>query len=223
MRAPALPPAPRRDLVLYADRRADWRRRAAVVLCGLMAALGAQQAVSALGDESALAGEPGDTATPTRKLTQALALARQAAKVEGPQRKQLAAEALALLAPLQTARPWWGEAGAVEAYARTLHGDPEGEVVVALARSYADTPYLRESGLWRWGAALDHWQALDPETRRRAIDEAVWLTRLDPSLPDRVMAPVRGTPAYRPLLARLLQQRVGDTGFSPLSAAPGQP
>ena len=57
--------------------------------------LGAQQAASALGDESALAGEPGDTATPTRKLTQALALARQAAKVEGPQRKQLAAEALA--------------------------------------------------------------------------------------------------------------------------------
>ena len=45
---------------------------------------------------------------------------------------------------------------------------------------------------------------LSASSTRRAIDEAVWLTRLDPSLPDRVMAPVRGTPAYRPLLARLL-------------------
>jgi hypothetical protein len=103
-----------------------------------------------------------------------------------------------------------------------LAGDPEGEVVVALARSCCRYALSRESGLWRWGAALAHWQALDPETCR-AIDEAVWLIRLDPALPDRVMAPVRGTPAYRPLLARLLQQRVGDTGFSPLSAAPGQP
>lgn len=48
----------------------------------------------------------------------------------------------------------------------------------ALARSYELLPYDVALGVWRIGFALDHWQAIAPETRLAVREEALMLARI---------------------------------------------
>lgn len=49
----------------------------------------------------------------------------------------------------------------------------------AFAASYRERPFYPDAAVWRIAFARLYWQRLDPETRRAAIEEAVWQTRFD--------------------------------------------
>lgn len=136
---------------------------------------------------------------------------------EDDRRMLLLAEREALRAA--QARAHWPQAWAVVAAARQrLHGPEAEETLAALERSYADGAYLREGSLWRVTAALELWDRLSPAARKRMIDEAVWITRTNRAMRDRIFAQMRPTPAYGPLLLRWREFRLRDADYYPHGA-----
>jgi hypothetical protein len=66
----------------------------------------------------------------------------------------------------------------------------------ALRTSYAAGAFSRGAGVWRISFCGAHWTDLDADLRRRASEELVWLSTIDPSLAATVAAQARD-PAAR--------------------------
>lgn len=157
-----------------------------------------------------------DPALPARaQINHALYLARSADFLPSPERKAMLDEAAAAVGRAVIARPHWGEAWTVSAFVHAQrHGVANIQVQRAFARSYADAPYLRHSARWRTRFGLESWPMLTAETRRRVINEAIWLTRVSPAERKDIFSAFRQSPAYVPFLLRWRQVRVGDTDIA---------
>ncbi len=93
-------------------------------------------------------------------------------------------------------RPHWGEAWVTASFVALLErGEGAPETLAALARSYREAPFLKESAAWRLRLAVDQWRALDPVTRLHAMDEGRWLAGVSPQSYWLVYDIVIGTPA----------------------------
>lgn len=149
---------------------------------------------------------------PRARVADALLLARQAQLSQSaPERQALLDRAALEIAIASAARPHWGEAWAIAAFVDGLRfGDSSAAARHALVRSYADAPYLRYAGGWRVRTGFATWPALDPETRRRLIDEAVWLARTDGATRDGVFGFARDSDGYLRLLLQWRASRAGD-------------
>jgi hypothetical protein len=113
------------------------------------------------------------------------------------------------------ARPHWGQAWVVKAYIEALRTGAEHRhlSLVALSRSYSDAPFLRDAAGWRIRYAFLHWDALDAFVRGRAIEEAVWLARVDATMRKSVFASARASQAYQPLVLRWREMRLRDGNY----------
>lgn len=102
-----------------------------------------------------------------------------------------------------------GEAELALAY---LHArrDDAAAMRVALARSYAFTPYLRHAADWRVRQAFAHWRDMPPLVHRRSVNEAIWYVRLRAEYREGIFSAARASPAYVPFLLALRQVRAGD-------------
>ena len=148
-------------------------------------------------------------------LTDALMIVLWAqARPDDPRRAALLAEANELATRAARSRPYWGEAWAVVAFARSLQGAAAAvDADVALAASYRATPYLRHAAAWRVRYGLGAFERLDASTRARIVDEAVWIARIDPASLDAIVDASRGSDAYFPLLLRWRAMRENDADW----------
>ncbi|WP_293884082.1 hypothetical protein [Sphingomonas sp.] len=168
------------------------------------------------GIATSLPVRPAGAAYPARaRVNDALYLARGAQSAGTPGDRSAALDrARAELTMARSVRPVWGEIEIVAAFVHVLR-DGEDTVATrrALEQSYAQTPYLRTAAAWRVQYGLRYWLALNPETRRRVINEAVWLTRIDDQSRTMVFDLARGSAAYKPFILRWLASRGGDADF----------
>ncbi|MDX3909292.1 MAG: hypothetical protein QHC67_05680 [Sphingobium sp.] len=113
------------------------------------------------------------------------------------------------------ARPHWGQAWVVKAYVEALQtgSDHRHLSLVALSRSYSDAPFLRDAAGWRVRFAFLHWDELDAFVRGWAIEEAVWLARVDATMRKSVFASARTSQAYKPLVLRWREMRLHDGNY----------
>lgn len=144
---------------------------------------------------------------PTARLlaTDALFLARQAAYLPpGRRREAMLMRAQRLSLAARQERPHWGEGWVIAAFVASLRSPTDHEQERrALIRSYADAPFLEQSGYWRVERTIAHWDAMPPSTRNRMIDEAAWLLlRGEVENRTRLFGIVRASPAYRPAFMR---------------------
>lgn len=157
-----------------------------------------------------------DASSPPRLLlSDALFRARALRRAKGPDRDATLA-ALSRQADLAIeARPHWGQAWVVKAYIESLQQGPDHRhfALVGLSRSYADSPFLRDAAGWRVMFALNHWDELDAFVRGRAIEEAVWLSRVDGASRKAIFAGARNTNGYQPLVLRWRDMRVSDGDY----------
>lgn len=149
---------------------------------------------------------------PRARMADALLLARQAQLSRAaPERQALLGRAAREIAITTGARPHWGEAWAIASFIDGLRfGGSSAAARHALVRSYADAPYLRYVAGWRVRTGFAIWPALDPETRRRLIDEAVWLARSGGATRDMVFRLARNSDGYLRLLLQWRASRAGD-------------
>jgi hypothetical protein len=152
---------------------------------------------------------------PRATLTDALMIALWAqARPDDPRRTTLLAQANDLATRAARSRPYWGEAWAVTAFARSLKGAAAGaDADMALAASYRATPYLRHAAAWRVRYGLGAFERLDASTRARVVDEAVWIARIDPATLDAIVGASRGSDAYFPFLLRWRAMREDDADW----------
>lgn len=146
--------------------------------------------------------------SPRAQVDRALLLGRSSAMAPAPH-DALASRARALVDRALTARPDWGEALVVSAYLASLDHGGTRRALADLANSYTGAPYLREAGLWRIGFALRHWDAVGPTTRLHVLDEAIWLTGVEPERYEMIFDRFRQSPAYVPLMLRWAAMREG--------------
>lgn len=141
--------------------------------------------------------EDPDEIPPRAALLRALVLSREASAAQTQElRAAKLADARRTLAPALAARHDWGEAWIVAAFIEFLdHGQFAPATLRAHARSYDGAPYLYESAPWRIRYAAESWRFLDPRTKARAIDEAVWMSWMPGKGHSQVQALVAGTEA----------------------------
>jgi len=91
-----------------------------------------------------------------------------------------AARAARLIRHLRDVRPGW-DATLLLVTQRELrvHGAATPEAIQAFAASYRERPFHTTAAIWRIAFARVYWRAIDPATRRAAIEEAVWQVRYD--------------------------------------------
>jgi hypothetical protein len=148
-----------------------------------------------------------------------LFLARSAALMpSGIERTALLNQVIAMVTPLRARKAYWGEASTTLAYAYGLLDRDSARFAPMLRENYAQSPYLRSSANWRIDAGLAHWDALDTQTRRRLVDEAVWFARINPGSVNILLPRFRGTAAYESFMFERLKARIGDRDFSPIEA-----
>jgi hypothetical protein len=165
-----------------------------------------------------------DDANPRALVADALLRLRAAERMtQGSARDRLIAQAGAAITAARLPRPWYAQAWILEAYRQSLAGpQARGALAIALARSYADAPYLKESAGWRVGNAFALWSSLPASAQARAINEAVWLARMGQAEYLAVMRMARGSDAYQPFVLALLRARSGDADFTPVEGAAPQ-
>ena len=171
-----------------------------------------------------IAGAGIDLDAPPRALmADALYLAGGPSRSTSPDARRALARASAEIAAATARRPYWGDAWAARAYISAARfGETSAITRNAYERSYADGPYLRFAAPWRVRYAFDHWRGLDAGLRGRALDEAVWLVRVDPAVRDNVFALARQSPAYALLMRRWRAIRAGDPDFAQRDCATPQ-
>jgi hypothetical protein len=140
--------------------------------------------------------------------TEALALASlwidQAASSPAPLRRQALARAEALLARARSTRPEAPGATLLKVRLDLMRfGEPRASTLAAFAHSYRQAGFLREQALWRLAFAAVYWTSLPAATRAAAVNEALWLARLDGRLRLAVDQVVTGTPLALPVELRL--------------------
>ena len=140
---------------------------------------------------------------------EALALAAlwtdQAATAPPPLRRRALAQADALLAHVHTIRPGAPGASLLKVHTDLVRfGTPRAATLAAFARSYQQAGFLRDEGLWRIAFAAIYWESLSDGTRKAAVNEALWLARLDGRLRLAVDQLVTGTPLALPVELRLI-------------------
>jgi len=179
----------------------------------------------ALADAGRMAGieapTPPASANPRALLADALLRLRLAEPMApGAERAMLIEQAGTAIEAAMPARPWFGEAWMLEAYRQSLIG-PAGHqgFARALERSYADAPYLKESGGWRVSSAFAAWGLISPEARRAAVREAVWLARMNKDNHAQVVGRARQSDGYVPFMVEYMQSRSGDADFAPIQGA----
>jgi hypothetical protein len=146
--------------------------------------------------------------------TEALALASlsidQAAASPAPLRRQPLARAEALLAHARATRPESPGAALLQVRIELMRfGQPRASTLAAFAHSYREAGFLREQGLWRLAFAAVYWNSLPAGTRAAAVEEALWLARLDGRLRGAVDQVVTGTPLALPVELRLAAEVSG--------------
>ncbi|GLI97812.1 hypothetical protein [Sphingobium sp. BS19] len=113
------------------------------------------------------------------------------------------------------ARPHWAQAWVVKAYIESLR--PRSShlqaSLAALSRSYSDAPFLRDASGWRVTYGMAQWESLDGFVRNRVIEEAVWLSRVDPDVRRAIFGAARATRAYEPLVLRWRELRLADGNY----------
>ena len=140
-----------------------------------------------------------------QQLLDALWAARKAAAPKpGADRVMLGDDAVRMAMQARSARPEWGEAEVVVAYAASLGRGPSDRQVArqALTASYATAPFLHDAGQWRIAYGVGIWPTLGRPTQDAILREAVWMLGVDQSRWSRVFATFRGTPAYVPFMLR---------------------
>lgn len=148
--------------------------------------------------------------TPQEQVYRAQSLARQAAMLDGPARAAALDRAGALVAAGLARRPRWGEAWVVKAFVEMMRNGPGAPpAIAALARSYAETPFLRESADWRIGYVADQWPRIDARTRTAAVREAIVLTRISRTSAAHVRVMLAGTPLYEAVALRDMSDSAG--------------
>lgn len=143
--------------------------------------------------------------SPDVLVLDALRVARSAAALpQNAERRRLVMEAVRGAERGAAARPNWGEAEVVVAYASSLGSDGRDGVRArdALAASYADAPFLHDGGLWRVRYGVQAWPALGKVTREAILREGVWLLGVDRNWWVPVFGTFRGSPAYIPFMLR---------------------
>lgn len=176
------------------------------------------QTLALFRDEDASAAslaKVGASSPPRLLLSDALYRARALRRATGPDR-EAALTALSRQTDLAIeARPHWGHAWVVKAYIESLRQGPDHRLLAlaALSRSYADSPFLRDAAGWRVTFALGHWDELDAFVRKRAIEEAVWLSRVDAGSRRAIFAAARNTNGYQPLVLRWRDVRLSDGDY----------
>lgn len=169
---------------------------------------------SRVGRDQLLAGwehRGGDTPTgltgtaPPEALPLAALWIDQAAASPRPLQQRALANADALLAQARRVRPEAPGALLLQVRADLVrYGRPRPETVTAFSQSYDQAGFLRDEGLWRLAFAAIYWPALPEKTRIAAVNEAVWLARIDGRLRTAVDQLVTGTPLALPVELRLL-------------------
>lgn len=113
------------------------------------------------------------------------------------------------------ARPHWAQAWVVKAYIESLRprsGHLQASLA-ALSRSYSDAPFLRDASGWRVTYGMAQWESLDSFVRNRVIEEAAWLSRVDPDVRRAIFGHARATRAYEPLVLRWRELRMADGNY----------
>jgi hypothetical protein len=169
---------------------------------------------SQVGRDQMLAGwehRGGDASTalagtaPPEALPLAALWIDQAAASPRPLQPRALAHADALLAQVRRVRPEAPGASLLAVRADLVrHGSPRPATVAAFARSYDQAGFLRDEGMWRLAFAAVYWRVLPEKTRTAAVNEAVWLARIDGRLRTAVDQLVTGTPLALPVELRLL-------------------
>ncbi|MGK2911655.1 MAG: hypothetical protein ACSLE1_17905 [Sphingobium sp.] len=155
------------------------------------------------------------SSTPRLLLSDALYRARSLQTAEGVDRDAKLAELSRQADSVIKARPRWGQAWVVKAYIESLTDGAEHRQasLVALSRSYADAPFLRDASTWRVLYGLAHWDELDAFVRQRVIEEATWLVRVDHGMQATIFSAARDTAAYQPLILRWRDLRLTDGNY----------
>lgn len=213
---------------LIETRRGPARRSRSVWIATVVLAITAGIAAVDLVDQMAIAESRNAVASQSAQLTRggsarfdlpvlplegspdvlvlnALRVARSAATLPpNAERRRLVAEAVRAAERGAAARPNWGEAEIVIAYASSLGSDRSDGVRArdALAASYADAPFLHDGGLWRVRYGVQAWPALGKATREAILREGVWLLGVDLDWWAPVFGTFRGSPAYIPFMLR---------------------
>lgn len=129
----------------------------------------------------------------------------QAAALPQPLQQRALAHADALLANVRRVRPEAPGASLLQVRADLVrYGRPRRSTMTAFAASYDQAGFLRDEGMWRLAFAAVYWHALPEKTRAAAVNEAVWLARIDGRLRTAVDQLVTGTPLALPVELRLL-------------------
>ncbi|KTT99340.1 hypothetical protein NS355_06985 [Sphingomonas yabuuchiae] len=143
--------------------------------------------------------------SPEQQILDALWTARQAAALKpSAHRAALVASAVGEALEARPARPEWGEADLVLAYAASL-GDSAADQRLArqaLVASYGSAPLLHDAGLWRIGYGVKVWPMLGRSTQDAIMNEGVWMLGVDQSRWARVFDTFRASPAYVPFMLR---------------------
>jgi hypothetical protein len=91
-----------------------------------------------------------------------------------------AGRAEGLIRHLRDVRPGWDATLLLVTQRELLvHGAATPAAIAAFAASYRERPFHTAAAIWRIAFARLYWSALDPATRRAAIEEAVWQVRYD--------------------------------------------
>lgn len=161
-----------------------------------------QQSALARGEPSPGAPVENNLKIPRAQLLRAMYLLRAAEVSSDPEDAQrLRSIARRDLETARAARPIWGDAATVLAYARTLENPVSMSAVAsALSESYRDAPYVKDVARWRIETGLWCWQFLPAPARERLVAEAVWYVRLRPHERVAIFRLMRLSPAYQPFL-----------------------
>lgn len=144
-------------------------------------------------------------ATPPAALALAALWVEQAAAAPPLDRTRSLARAEALLAAVRAIRPESPDASLLEVRADWVrHGSLRARTLATFARSYDQARFLREEGPWRVAVAAVYWSRLPARTRAAAVNEAVWLARVDGRLRTTIDQLVTGTPLALPVELRLM-------------------
>jgi len=85
-----------------------------------------------------------------------------------------------LIRHLRDVRPGWDATLLLVTQRELLvHKTATPAAIDAFSASYRERPFHNAAAIWRIAFARVYWTALDPATRRAAIEEAVWQVRYD--------------------------------------------
>jgi hypothetical protein len=146
---------------------------------------------------SVLPGNSADALSPRAAALRAMVRTRAAIGANPESRAQLLALAQKDAARAVAGRPNWGQAWVTETFVRQAdQGSGSPAALAAFRRSYAENGYLPGAAEWRLRYALRNWNALDPATRAKVIDESRWVIQLGQSQAVHVYVLTGGTPIW---------------------------